>query len=179
MWAAGPGGAAKVAESPARVEQADLEADFRLAMRRTAAGVAIITTRREDASSGITVSSFGSLSMDPPSVLACVHGESRTLSAILEAGVFAANVLADHQSHLAEVFSGSVSGDQRFDHGDWDGLHTGAPVLRSALASFDCRLATTFAFGSHRIIVGEVLALRTAEAKPLLYHAKTYGRFGA
>lgn len=168
-----------MADDPAVVDEERLSADFRLAMRRTAAGVAIVTTRRDGAPSGITVSSFGSLSMDPPSVLACVNSESRTLAAILDAGAFAANVLADHQSDLAEIFSGSVTGEQRFDHGEWQALSTGAPALGGALATFDCRLAATFSFGTHRIIVGEVVAMRVADAKPLLYHAKTYGRFGA
>jgi flavin reductase (DIM6/NTAB) family NADH-FMN oxidoreductase RutF len=172
------GGSARV-DRASLPEQEELAADFRLAMRRTAAGVAIVTTRHRGAPAGITVSSFSSLSMDPPSVLACVNSESRTLAAILESGFFAANVLADHQSALAEVFSGIAFGSRRFHHGDWIKLRTGAPVLAAALACFDCRLATSFVFGSHRIIVGEVLAVKVNDAKPLVYHARTYGRFGA
>ena len=98
-------------------------------MRRTAAGVAIVTTRRGDVPAGVTVSSFGSLSMEPPSVLVCLNGESRTLDAIRESGLFAANVLADHQTDLAEVFSGSVPSEERFEHGRWRNLATGSPIL--------------------------------------------------
>lgn len=156
-----------------------LSADFVLAMRRTAAGVAIVTTRRGGIPAGVTVSSFGSLSLDPPSVLLCLNGESRTLDAICESRVFAANVLADDQTCLAEAFSGAVPIDQRFAHGRWSALETGSPVLEGALATFDCRLAQTFEFGTHHILIGEALAVRVGEARPLVYHARTYGRFGS
>lgn len=156
----------------------DLSADFVAAMRRTAAGVAIVTTERGGLRAGSTVSSFGSLSADPPSVLVCLNGESRTLDAIRESGFFAANVLADDQDALAEAFSGGVPSEVRFDHGRWVSLATGAPVLADALATFDCRLATRFEFGTHHIVVGEVLAVRIRDARPLVYHARQYGRFG-
>ena len=68
-------------------EEGPLAADFRLAMRRTAAGVAVVTTRRNDVPAGVTVSSFMSLSFAPPSVLVCLNGESRTLDAIRESGM--------------------------------------------------------------------------------------------
>ena len=163
---------------PMPVDADRLAADVRLAMRRTAAGVAIVTTRRDGAPAGVTVSSFGSLSLEPPSVLVCLNGESRTLDAIRASGSFAANVLADDQTDLAEVFSGTLSGEARFAHGEWVELSTGAPVLNGALATFDCRLAKTFEFGTHHIIVGEVLAVKVGDARPLVYHARTYGRFG-
>ena len=161
-----------------RPENAVLAADFVLAMRRTAAGVAIVTTLRGGAPAGVTVSSFGSLSAEPPSVLVCLNGESRTLDAILESRLFAANVLADDHTKLAEAFSGAVPSDQRFSHGHWRTLQTGSPVLEGALASFDCRLARTFEFGTHHILIGEVVAVQVGEARPLVYHARTYGRFG-
>ena len=155
-----------------------LAEDFVRAMRRTAAGVAIVTTLRNGVPAGVTVSSFGSLSADPPSVLVALNGESRTLDAILESRSFAANVLADDHSELAKAFSGAVPTERRFDHGIWSALETGSPILESALAAFDCRLATTFQFGTHHILVGEVVAIRVGEARPLVYHARTYGRFG-
>ena len=151
---------------------------FRHAMRRTAAGVAVVTTLRREQQSGLTVSSFVSLSFAPPSILVCLNGESSTLDAIRESGVMAVNILADHQIGIAEVFAGGQRGEARFDHGEWISLETGSPVLKEAIATFDCRLATTFEFGTHHIVIGEVMAVEVGEATPLLYHARTYGRFG-
>ena len=128
--------------------------------------------------SGLTVSSFVSLSFAPPSILVCLNGESSTLDAIRESGVLAVNILSDAQIGIAEVFAGAQRGEARFEHGEWvDGV-SGAPVLKEAIAAFDCRLAKTFEFGTHHIVIGEVLAVEVGEAKPLLYHARTYGRFG-
>ena len=155
----------------------DLTADFIAAMRRTAAGVAIVTTRRGDTLTGSTVSSFSSVSAEPPSVLVCLNGESRTLDSIRDSGFFAANVLADDQDVLAAAFSGGVPSDIRFDHGRWTSLVTGAPVLDGALATFDCTVAARFEFGTHHIVVGKVVAVRVGQARPLVYHARQYGRF--
>ncbi len=152
--------------------------NFRLAMRRTAAAVAVVTTRRGGLPSGLTVSSFVSVSFAPPSILVCLNGESATLDAIRESGVMAVNILAENQIDIAEVFAGAQRGEARFDHGEWmDGV-TGSPVLKDAIAAFDCRLAKTFEFGTHHIVIGELVAVEVGEAKPLLYHARTYGRFG-
>ncbi len=155
-----------------------LALEMRAAMRRTAAGVAIVTTVLEHRRAGITVSSFGPLSLDPPSVLACMSTDSRTLAAILASGMFAANVLAHDQSDLAEQFADPAAKDSRFHTGAWTTLVTGAPVLQGSVSTFDCRLATSFVFGSHRIIVGEIQAVRTTDAAPMVYHARAYGRFG-
>ena len=167
----------EVANSGVALADSQLAIDFVAAMRRTAAGVAIVTTRQGDVAAGSTVSSFTSLSAAPPSVLVCLNGESRTLDAIRENGFFAANVLSVDQDALAAAFSGGVPSDQRFNQGRWITLVTGAPVLEDALATFDCRVAKRFAFGTHHIVIGEVVAVRASTARPLVYHARQYGRF--
>ena len=58
-------------------------AQFREAMGRTASGVTVVTSDGAAGRVGVTVSSLCSLSMDPPSVLFCIHRDSRTLPAIL------------------------------------------------------------------------------------------------
>ena len=74
-------------------------------------------------------------------------------------------------------FASAVSGDERFHHGDWSTLTTGAPVLASALASFDCTLLEVQDLGSHGVFFGQVEALRVREdeASPLLYGKGNYG----
>ena len=71
-----------------------LAEQFRESMRRTASGVAILTTDGSAGRAGLTVSTFCSLSMEPPSVIACVHQDNRALQILLANGVFAASVLA-------------------------------------------------------------------------------------
>lgn len=150
---------------------------FRTAMRRTAAGVAIITTHGTAGRGGITVSSFCSLSLDPPSVLACIRQDSSTLALILENGVFAANVLAEDQEKLAQAFaSPRYSHVRRFSEGEWAEAGAGGPTLSGAVAHFDCRVARTFDYGSHRIVVGEVVDAVSHEARPLIYAEQGFHR---
>jgi flavin reductase (DIM6/NTAB) family NADH-FMN oxidoreductase RutF len=49
-------------------------------------------------------------------------------------------------------------------------LSTGAPVLKGCPVSFDCRLVTRVAAGTHTIYIGEIVDLvLNAGATPLLY----------
>jgi flavin reductase len=50
---------------------------------------------------------------------------------------------------------------ERFALQSWLVLATGAPVLQSARASFDCRIDTMLEQGSHTVFFGRVEAVRT------------------
>ncbi|MBS7538926.1 flavin reductase family protein [Ancylobacter lacus] len=154
---------------------------FRDAMGRTASGVTVVTTAGEAGRAGLTVSSLCSLSMEPPSVLFCVHRDSRSLPAILANGVFAANILGHDQHRVADSFAGLIPEwrDDRFAAGTWDTRVTGAPLLHGALCRFDCRVAGVFAFGTHHIVAGEVVAVETHAEEPLVYTRRGYRRLAS
>lgn len=158
--------------------QQDLADRFRETMRRTASGVAILTTDGAAGRAGITVSTLCSLSMEPPSVVACVHRDNRALETILANGVFAANVLAEDQEIVAKTFAGMIPEmrDDRFASGRWQQLATAAPVLQGALAAFDCKTASTFEFGTHRILIGEVIEVASNTGDPLLFADRNFRR---
>ncbi|MGY3604146.1 MULTISPECIES: flavin reductase family protein [unclassified Bradyrhizobium] len=155
--------------------------EFRAAMRTTASGVAVVTTDGEAGRAGVTVSSLCSLSMEPPSVVFSVHRDNRGLALLLANGVFVANVLSDAQERVANSFAGLIPElrDNRFLAGEWSELLTGAPALDGALCNFDCRVASLFDFGSHRIVTGEVLSVRKQAARPLLFCDRTFRRLAA
>ncbi|MGX1096356.1 flavin reductase family protein [Amorphus sp. MBR-141] len=151
---------------------------FRGAMRRIASGVTVVTSDGAHGRVGVTVSSLCSLSLEPPSVLFCLHRENRSLPALTANGVFAANILAHGQQRVASSFAGLIPElrEDRFAAGEWTSLVTGAPFLAGALCCFDCRLADVFDFGSHRIIAGEVVAVELEGGDPLLYSDGDYRR---
>lgn len=151
---------------------------FRQAMRRTAASVAIVTTDGPAGPAGLTVSSLCSLSITPPAMIFCVSKASRTLSTLMANGVFAASVLADDQSLIADVFAGLSPefAERRFAVGSWTSLVTGAPALVGALCTFDCRLNHTFDINTHRVVIGEVVHIATADADPLVFSDRKYWR---
>ena len=156
---------------------------FRDGMCRAATSVAVLTTDGAGGRAGVTVSTLCSLSLEPPSVIACVHKASQAVAAILANGVFAANVLADHQRHIAEIFAGRVEAyrDDRFACAEWSALGSGSPALKGALCSFDCRTASRFEFGSHAILVGEVaeVVVGNGRARPLIYADRAFRRLEA
>lgn len=151
---------------------------FRDSMRRTASGVAILTTDGAKGRAGVTVSTLCSLSMEPPSVIACVHRDNRALETILGNGIFVANVLADDQEHVAKAFAGMIPElrENRFANAEWTTIMSDAPALQGALANFDCRIASTFDFGTHRIVVGEVIEVVSQESDPLLFIDRNFRR---
>ena len=153
-----------------RTETEALAERFRAAMGRTAAGVVIITTHGRAGRGGITVSSFCSVSLDPPSALACIRKDSSTLRLILDNGCFAANVLAEDQADLAGAFASPTTAHaERFAQGAWRDDGAGGPTLEGAVAHFDCRVAATFDYGSHTIVVGEAVDAISHDGRPLIY----------
>lgn len=147
---------------------------FRAGMRRLAGGVTIITSLDVDGQRcGITATAVCSLSTEPPSLVACVNRSTSIAAVINQRRVFAVNVLAEPQRSVAETFAGRTghAREERFAIGDWLQDTTGAPILADAAVSFDCRLAEIHEFGTHMILIGEVVATRCAgeETPPLIY----------
>ena len=147
-------------------------ANFRLAMREFASGVAIVTCANGKERAGCTATALTSFSLSPPSLVVCLERSSLTLSALRQAGAFAVNILAAQHGALAARFAGrdGVEGEARFEEGDWFSLKTGAPVLADALASLDCRVEEIFERHTHAIVIGAVQAVRVGSERSGLLH---------
>lgn len=160
------------------VDPRTLRADFVAAMGNAATGVTVVATDGSAGRFAQTVSAMSSVSADPPSLLVCVNRRSPLADAAARNGVFSVNVLAVDQARVSDVFAGrAADGCAPYDFGcaRWLPLHTGAPALAGASAVFDCRLATHHEHGTHRILIGEVLASSVTDAAPLVHHARAYG----
>ena len=147
-------------------------------MRQLASGVTLITTTHEGRRAGLTATAVCSVSAEPPQLLACVNRRSETHRVIEQSGVFAINVLASDQQRLAQIFAGAtdVFGDNRFEQAVWTALATGAPVLSSCLATFDCRVVESVAAATHSIFIGKVEAIALEpNLDPLIYVEGDYG----
>jgi len=150
---------------------------FVAAMRRAATGVTVVTTDGRAGRFGVTVSAMCSVSVEPPSVLACVHGASRVAEAVRRNACFCVNILLAPQAFIADCFAGRIERlrDDRFACAEWTRLVTGAPALVDALASFDCWLTNEVAFGSHRILLGTVEVCTGRDGPALVYSNQGYG----
>ena len=151
---------------------------FKSGMRHLAAHVCLITTVDSDGVRlGLTATAVCSVSAEPPTLLCCVNRQIPPFAAIRASGIFAVNVLGVNDLELAERFAGVIQGEPRFATGVWSTLATGAPILESALAIFDCRVALLEEVATHGILFGEILAVRsqTSHTEALIY---AHGKFG-
>lgn len=153
---------------------------FRSGMRRLAAGVSIITTLGPDGPRGLTATAVCSVSVAPPTLLCCINRNSSAHDTILETRVLAVNFLGAADQDLAARFSDVDTRSARFAEGRWTSLATGAPILETALAGFDCRVVSIIDGATHSVFFAEVVDGRYGAAEmPLVYFDGSYGGFTA
>jgi flavin reductase (DIM6/NTAB) family NADH-FMN oxidoreductase RutF len=132
-------------------------ANFRTSMRATAASVALLTSCASDGKPfGMAVTSWGSLSMDPPSMLVAVNRTASVHSVISATRHFCLNLMGEGHANILERFSRSDMRDKRFADEDWETGSKKLPVLRGALASQICTVQGTYDYGTHTIFLGRV-----------------------
>jgi flavin reductase (DIM6/NTAB) family NADH-FMN oxidoreductase RutF len=132
--------------------------EFRHALAHWATGVAVLTCRWEDRPYALTVTSFSSVSLDPPLVLVGIGHQSRFHTPVTASGAWTVSVLARDQGDLARRFSahGRAYATQ-FDGVATTAAPSGAPVLDGSLVWLDCRTVAQHEAGDHTIVVGEVV----------------------
>lgn len=151
---------------------------FKQSLAQFASGVTVVTTVFNGQRLGLTVSSFASVSLDPPLVSICLLNSLYTTTAIEQSGVFAVNVLSMHQLEHGMRFAGMVPGlEDRFAGLTTTTAETGSPLLPEVMCWLDCRVWRAYAGGDHTIFVGEVVATQANEIDtPLLYHNRLWRR---
>ena len=149
---------------------------LRRALGKFLTGVTIITTRTESQPPyGLTVSSFNSVSLDPPLILWSMDLANDCTNMFRDAGAFAVNVMPAGSEDLIRRFS--TANIDRFEGVFWHGGGTGQPVLDDALASFECRLWAEYPGGDHVIFVGEVLKIKTRDGDAAAYFKGQLGSY--
>ncbi|SFK26203.1 flavin reductase [Celeribacter neptunius] len=153
---------------------------FRQAMSRLGAAVNIVTTDGPSGRHGITASAVCSVTDTPPTLLVCVNRSSSAHDMFVENGVFCVNVLGHDHADLAMQFGRpGLAPEERFESDDWITLETGAPALKSATVSLDCRVSNVETVGTHSVIMGEVIALNIHEdSQSLVYFDRNFHRLG-
>ena len=129
------------------------------ALRIIPYGLYILTAEGKDGSvAAATINWVTQASFSPPLVVIGVKNDSGAHSIIKESGAFAINVLGKGQQGAAFNFfksherEGDSVGGEAFEKGT-----TGAPLLLSTPAWFECKLTDTIEKGDHSIFVGEVV----------------------
>jgi flavin reductase len=153
------------------------DVEFKTAMRQVASSVAVVTARSGAWSNGLTATAVCSVAAAPATMLVCVNTSASVDPLIHESGAFAINFLADRQHGIARLFSTSkLAAEERFAEGVWISLKTGAPVLEGTVASFDCRVESRIAAGTHHIYLGRVVAVTSLDQDALVYRDGSFRR---
>jgi flavin reductase (DIM6/NTAB) family NADH-FMN oxidoreductase RutF len=143
-------------------------ADLRRALSFFPTGVAVVTTLGAAGEPvGVTISSFNSVSLDPPLILWSLARTASRRPAFAAHGAFAVNVLAAAQEGLARHFA--VTKGDRFAGVGWRPGLAGVPVLDGAAATFECAPWAIYPGGDHEIVLGEVRRFDHADAVPLVF----------
>lgn len=150
----------------------DDRADPTRALRDTfgafATGVTVVTYEDErGAASAITVSSFASLSLEPPLVMFAVGKERPSAACFGEGAHFTVNVLGDGQADLA--WKCAKASPDKLAGVDKVIGENGLPRVAGAIAHIECRLAKITGAGDHLIVIGEVLCHEARDGDPLLF----------
>ena len=133
--------------------------EFRAAIGRLPAGVAVVALRWRGVDHAMTASAVASVSLDPPLVLFCVHEDARFREALEHVDRWGLSVLSDTGAAVADWLASpgrpAVGQLTRVPHRE--GPVTGAPLVDDASAWFECRTAAIHRAGDHDVVVGEVL----------------------
>jgi flavin reductase (DIM6/NTAB) family NADH-FMN oxidoreductase RutF len=147
---------------------------------RAAAGAVSVVTALDAANGsvvGLTVSSFVTLSFQPPLVMFALQHDANSYGAIVKGNEFGVSLLSAEQAQIAMLFAtkGTHKSTQtRFESGG----HLQVPLIPGALAQLECVKHEIIIAGDHAIVVGLVEAARTgAGATPLLYYGRRFGTF--
>ncbi|MDN5004321.1 flavin reductase family protein [Bradyrhizobium sp. GCM10027634] len=143
-------------------------AEFRLAMRNLASGVAIVATGRQATRRGLTVSSVTSLCMEPPCLLVGINASSESHAAILANGCFGISLLGSGQEDLALRFAGGAKGIDRFGTARWVQGMLDVPLLEPAIGTLECVLHHHQVVGTHGLFIGRIVATSGGNGDPLV-----------
>ncbi|WP_217996798.1 flavin reductase family protein [Nocardioides jensenii] len=146
---------------------------FRRALGHVPTSVCVVTVADDEGTTGMTVGSFTSISLDPPLVGFFADSGSSTFQRVRRAGAFTVNLLNDHQGGLCQAFARKSA--DRFDGVPLVAGDHPAPRLAEALGWIDCEIHSVVTIGDHDAVVGRVMRLDVPPVprKPLVFYRGT------
>ena len=159
-------------DTPEQTPEFDLR-DFRNALGHFGTGVTVITTVDENNQYfGVTVSSFNSVSLNPPLVLWSQVRGAPSHQAFLKSDYFIVNILSEDQKDISNTFS--RPSEDKFKDIAHHLSPQGIPILDGTLGHFICKRERDIDGGDHVIFIGRVASYsyNTSEHKAPLFFWK-------
>jgi flavin reductase (DIM6/NTAB) family NADH-FMN oxidoreductase RutF len=148
---------------------------FKRALSEFASGVTVVTARSPDGEPlGLTVSSFCSVSLQPPMILVCIDTRSDANPGLAPGSRFGVSILREGQEDVSQLFA--WGGPGKFERATTLADDSGLRLVDGALAHLVCRSAHAHSTGDHVIYVGVVEGATVHPGRPLLYQGGDYRR---
>ncbi len=104
------------------------------------------------------------MSRDPPYYLVSISPKRFTHRLVIESGEFVVNFMPGEKGDLVAAVGGCSGRDvNKFTALGIEaclGSQVAVPVLKDALASYECRVIDHHTYGDHELFVGEILAVQ-------------------
>jgi flavin reductase (DIM6/NTAB) family NADH-FMN oxidoreductase RutF len=158
--------------TPSNITESEPAEALRLAMRRMAASVSVVTTvDRDGRPHAMTATSVTSLSMEPPALLVCVNQWATIHDPIHAGAPFCVCILGADQQPVAEQCSrGDLKTEEYLCRPPWERDSNGIPYLPGAQACIFCELDQSVPYTTHSIFIGRALSVtRHGDVAPLIY----------
>jgi flavin reductase (DIM6/NTAB) family NADH-FMN oxidoreductase RutF len=152
-------------------DQAQLDPSlFRQSVALFTTGIVVVTCVDEGGKvHGVTVNSFTSVSLEPPTVLVSLKpGKANGL--ITTQGCYGASILHAAQQPYSAHFSGRPQASLQPEFQVRDRV----PTLRDCLAWFECAVLEKVQVHDHTLFVAEVRACGNQDGTPLTFYASRY-----
>lgn len=145
---------------------------FRKSVSMFATGIVVLTCEDDDGQvHGMTVNSFTSVSLDPPTVLVSLKpGKAHRL--ISRNGRYGASILNEAQQSFSTHFSGRPQASLRPDFV----IRQQLPTLRNCLAWFECETVEKVQIHDHTLFVAQVTTCGSQGGAPLMFYGSRYHR---
>ena len=146
-------------------------------MRRYASGVTIVTLNDRLRDAGLTVSSFTSISLEPPIVMVAIHGGGSGSEVLGAVTSLAVHILGAEHEDLSAKFAGSGTWEEKTDGIPVVRGESGAPILEGLPTVIEAVVRSQVLVGTHHVIFGDVVGIRLGHPppdRPLLYYDRDY-----
>jgi len=166
-----------LARTPSRDSHGHIDPlELRQALGEFPTGVTLVTTvDPEGQPTGMTASSFNSLSLSPALVLWSIDKNTGCFEAFNHCEYFAIHTLTAEQQALSSLFA--KRGVDKFSSLEYREGDAGTPLLEEFCARFECQIEHRYDGGDHVILVGRVLKLEQQQDRaPLVFHRGRYAQ---
>jgi len=157
--------------------------EYRRLSSEQASGVAVVSTVWRGRDYAATVSSYLSVSYDPPTMLVSLYEGSRIAEAVAGSGRWALSLLNGAQQRSANWLAspGTPVEGLLMQTPFRRGKATGSAIIDGSLAYFELETTAVHEAATHLLVVGRVVAMGTPQTGPaglgpLIHYAGDYHR---